>query len=686
MTAPVLSPADLSHLEALNSHLAERSLREFVRQAWPIVDPSTPYIENWHVGSICDHLEAITYGKLQRLIINIVPGAAKSLLVCVFWPAWEWIKFPHLRYLTASHGADLATRDAVRTRRLMASPWYQQRWGNRFRFTTDQNTKQRYENDRTGYRVAIGVGAGLGERGDRILVDDPLKTTEANSDLERTNANTWWRETMTMRANDMSTAAWVIVMQRLHEEDLSGVMLKDGLYEHLRLPMRFEAKAPCSTKIGFTDPRKVDGELLFPRRWPEHEVQNLEKGFGPAASAGQLQQRPSPAGGGILKRHWWKYWRYPGQDLEPVKVTYPGGEITDVHAIELPQMVEEFQSWDMAFKATKTSDFVCGGTWGKRGADRFLLDLVNARMDFPATKQAVRDMSAKFPRAVMKLVEDKANGSAIIAELKHELTGMTPVEASVSKESRAFAATPQIAAGNVYLPHPDIASWVPGFIEQCAAFPNGAHDDMVDMATQALARSKGGLIFPMKVEDAIVAPFDIPATWPRAYGFVTTGGATAAIWVAHDKVNHLFYAYREYFREGADMAVHAETIKRAGTWIPGVFGPATSKNSVEREQIARRYRLLGLRLNEVPGTDAAIEPTWAALQSQELRLFSTLTKAREQFSLFRTDEGERVVQENSQLMLGLCELFGSGKERMTTEPSQKKSGGPGAYGERGWMS
>ena len=681
----VLNPAEAEYFGYLNTELAERSLREFVRQAWPVVDPSTPFIPNWHLDAMCDHLQAITEGKLQRLVINVPPGSAKSIICLVMWPAFEWVQNPALRYLTASHGADLATRDAVRTRRLMASDWYQTRWGSRFRFTTDQNQKQRYENDKSGYRVAIGVGAGLGERADRILVDDPLKTTEASSDTERENANRWWRETMTMRANDMSTAAWVIVMQRLHEDDLSGEMLKGGGYEHLRLPMRFEASSPCTTKIGFVDPRIVDGELLFPRRWPESEVQNLEKGFGPAASAGQLQQRPSPAGGGIIKRHWWKYWRPAGSDMLPVKVTMPSGEIMDVPAVPLPVLTEEFQSWDMAFKATKTSDFVCGGAWGKRGADRFLLHLINDRLDFPATKAAVREMTEKFPRAVLKLVEDKANGSAIIAELKHEITGLMPVEPMGGKVARAQAVTPQIAAGNVYLPHPDIAPWVSLFIEQAASFPNGAHDDMVDMATMALARSKGGLIFPMKVEDVICTPFEIPATWPRAYGLVTSGGATGVVWIAHDKQNHVFYVYREYFREGADIGVHADAVKRPGTWIPGTMGPATSRNSVERDQIMRKYRLLGLRLNEVPGTDAAIEPTWAALQAGELKAFSTLTRWREQFVLFRTDENEKVVAENHQLMAAMCECFGTGKERFTTEPSSKRAA-PSPIGDRGWMS
>jgi predicted phage terminase large subunit-like protein len=204
---------------------------------------------------------------------------------------------------------------------------------------------------------------------------------------------------------------------------------------------------------------------LWPERFGAEEIERLKRTLGSYAAAGQLQQRPSPAEGGVLKRHWWKFYR------------------------EAPRSFDEvIQSWDCSFKDTNTADYVVGQVWGRKGADKYLLDQVRCRMDCPATIQAVRRLSEKWPQAKAKLVEDKANGSAVIAMLKHEVDGLIAVNPEGGKESRVNAVTPQIEAGNVYLPEATLASWVGAFIDECAAFPHGAFDDQVDAMTQALVR------------------------------------------------------------------------------------------------------------------------------------------------------------------------------------------------------
>src|SRR6266849_2240648 len=177
----------------VDRELATRSLGEFVRQAWLIIEPLTPFVPGWHIDAICDHLEAITRGELRNLLINVPPRHMKSLLVSVLWPAWEWIAHPERRWLYSSYASSLSIRDSVKCRRLIDSPWYRRLWGDRFRLTTDQNTKTRFDNDRSGYRIATSVGgAATGEGGDRLVCDDPHNVQDAESDSVRKATLDWW--------------------------------------------------------------------------------------------------------------------------------------------------------------------------------------------------------------------------------------------------------------------------------------------------------------------------------------------------------------------------------------------------------------------------------------------------------------------------------------------------------------
>lgn len=445
-------------------------LRAFIRDAWHVVEPATPFVPGWHLDAIAEHLEAITHGQIRNLIINIPPRHMKSLSVCVFWPCWEWTFTPHIRWLFSSYSERLATRDSLKCRRLIQSPWYQERWGNVYRLTGDQNEKMRFENDKTGYRLATGVGGiAMGEGGDRIVTDDPIKPKDADSDPVRTTANTWWDETMSTRGNNPQTVAKVIIMQRLHADDLTGHVLQKAAegadeYEHLCLPAEYEPRAYVSG-IGWSDPRTEEGQLLCPERFGAIELAKLKKSLGSYAAAGQLQQRPVPRGGGMVKRGWWKFYRVrPGR---------------------FDQVVD---SWDMSFKDAKSSDFVSGQKWGRVGADAYLLARIHDRMDFPTAQQAVKNLAAIAPHAPAKLIELAANGPAIIASLRKVIPGLIGVTPDGSKMARMAAVSPFIEAGNVYLPDPQVAPWVEAFISELAAFPFGAQDDDVDGCSQALKR------------------------------------------------------------------------------------------------------------------------------------------------------------------------------------------------------
>jgi len=252
-------------LQDLNREQATRHLKDFIRQAWPVIEPSTPFVPGWHLDAICEHLEAVTAGQIRNLLITIPPRHMKSLAVSVFWPCWEWIRWPQRRWLFASYADSLSIRDSVRCRRLIQSPWYQSLFGDRFALTEDQNEKHRYDNDRSGCRIASSVGgSNTGEGGDRIVCDDPHNIHEAESDVIRKNACDWWDKVMSTRFHDPKTVAKLIIMQRVHYSDLAGHVLEQGGYDHLCLPAEYEG-VQRTTIIGWTDPRHDSGELLWPR-------------------------------------------------------------------------------------------------------------------------------------------------------------------------------------------------------------------------------------------------------------------------------------------------------------------------------------------------------------------------------------------------------------------------------------
>lgn len=451
-------------LAKAEADLARRDLAEFVRQAWHVLEPTTPLVWNWHIDAICQHLMAVADGRIRRLIINIPPGHMKSLLVSVFFPAWMWLKDPSWRLFSCSYAKSLATRDTVKTRDIITSDWYRETFDVEWQMATDQNLKTNYKNTATGERLCASTGSAVvGFRGDCITVDDPLNTLDAYSQLKRTKANEWLGKAMSTRLNHAETDPIIIVMQRLHEDDPTGHFLESGLWTHLCLPSEYDPDRHCKTDIGWEDPRTKKGELLFPQKFPQTVLDEAKDptNLGPRDFAGQHNQHPSPADGDLFKDGWWQYYdELPGQ--------------FDVVV----------QSWDCAFKDESDSDYVVGQVWGRRGANFYLIDSIRAKLDFPATVRAIKNMHAKHPYARAIYIEDKANGPAIIQTLRQEIPGIIPVNPRGSKYARAVSASKYAQAQNIYLP--DGASWVLDFTRECALFPRAKHDDQVDAMSQAI--------------------------------------------------------------------------------------------------------------------------------------------------------------------------------------------------------
>ena len=462
-----MAATETASIEALRKSVAEDSLYQFVKQAWHIIEPGKPFVDNWHLRLLCAKLEAVSRREIKRLIINVPPRSGKSSIACALWPVWTWLRDPSHQWLTISHSSTFATRDALKSRRVIESPWFQSRWGHKFELTGDQNQKTRYENDKRGYRIALGITAGItGEGGDTILLDDPHDRDSAHSDIERASALTTYDEAISTRLNEPAKGAIVVIMQRLHVNDLTGHLLAGAEHwDHLCLPMEFEAAHPY--RCG-EDERKSDGEPLWPARFTPEVVKTLTVRLGSYGAAGQLQQRPNPKGGGVWKTAMLRFYT------------------------ERPTQWDSLvQSWDMSFKKTTDGSFVVGQVWGKRGANMYLLDEVRERMGYAATRNAMRALKSKWPNALAILVEDKANGPAIMDDLRNEIPGLIAVDTgSDSKMARAESIAPLIESGNVYLPHPSIAPWVNDWLGEVERFPQEPND-RVDAATHALKHMAG---------------------------------------------------------------------------------------------------------------------------------------------------------------------------------------------------
>ena len=494
-------------LLAISKARCERSLVEFVRQAWHTIEPGQDYTHGWHIDFIAEHLEAITNGEelpdgtvYNRLLVNIPPGTMKSLIVNVFWPAWEWgpKNMPHLRYVCAAHKVEnLSARDSRRMRQMILSDWYQARWGDRVKMSKDQNEKLNFTNSAGGFRIATAMTSLTGIRGDRVLIDDPHSVDSAMSETQREAEVSTFLEAIPTRLNNPKTSAIVVIMQRLHESDISAVILDKQLgYDHIMLPMRYDPSRAMPTKLGYEDPREDEGELLFPERFPLDVVERDEKVMGPYATAGQFQQTPEPRGGGVIKREWWQLWEKD----------------------EFPPCEYIIASLDTAYTTKAENDFSAMSVWGIfSGGDQKAVATKVISKDGEVMSAIQRKYSEEHPKVVMMfawqerlelhelvdkvtktmkdfkvdklLIENKAAGHSVAQEIRrlfgHEDWGVQLVDPKgIDKLSRLYAIQHLFAEGLVFAPD---RQWADTVIGQVASFPKGKHDDLVDTVSMAMS-------------------------------------------------------------------------------------------------------------------------------------------------------------------------------------------------------
>ncbi len=451
----------------------EVTLRDFVREAWSIIEPATVLKWNWHIDLILDYLEAVSLGQIRRLAINVPPRSLKSDLASILWPAWDWTQRPWTRWVFSSYAQGLSTEFSVKRRRIIKDEWYQKDWGSIVRLHEDRDLKTDFENEQMGHMMTTSTdGTITGKGGDIIVIDDPQNPKMAESEAERKAANDHYSKTLVTRLNDKKKGAIVLLQQRLHKDDTTGLVLQEGTWQHLDVQAQAEKRRVYIFPV--TKEKKVveKDDFLQEEREGAAEFKAMQRSMGTRAHSAQYQQRPASETGNIWQRRWWKFYK-----------VLPGG--FDV----------QIQSWDATFKETPGGSYVVGQCWGLRGSQKYLLAQTRARMDYPSTKRAIQSMTALWPRALAKLVEDKANGSALISDLCATIPGMIPVQPVGDKVVRANAVAPTIEAGDVWLPDPSICEkdetdrpWIETYIEECAAFPEASTDDQVDATSQALVR------------------------------------------------------------------------------------------------------------------------------------------------------------------------------------------------------
>jgi predicted phage terminase large subunit-like protein len=488
------------------------TLKDFVHQAWTLLEPVSPLVWNWHLDLICGYLTLIKDNQfkekcgeeLEGIIFNVPPRTMKSLLISVFFPIWLWIVDPSRRFMFVSYSEKLSTQHSVFRRSLIESEWYQQRWSKMFSLSRDQNVKSHYENSRRGTMFSTGMQAtATGMGGDILIFDDPLNPEQAISQLEREAVNLRFDTTFRSRINDPATGVKIIIMQRLHELDLTGHVLEreSHRWKHVSLP----AIAEKDEEWKFPDSDHIEvqkaGNLLWPQRLSESFLRSQRVGMGSWAFNGQYQQSPAPQDGGIVKRAWVRFYR------------------------ELPEHFEFMvQSWDCTFSGGADNDFVAGQVWARSGGRYYMLPYrTYERLDFGPTMAAIKSCHGKFPRAHAILIEDKANGPAIISELQKEIPGIVAVNPEGGKIARAQATAPLWEAGSIELPDPQIfgATWMEDYLHNICAFPKAAHDDDMDATSQALiymrSRLGGGIVDFYRQQSLAIATGQLQSSGTRGY-------------------------------------------------------------------------------------------------------------------------------------------------------------------------
>ncbi len=435
----------------------------FIARSFLAVDPGAEYLPNWHIDLIAEYLEAARAGQIKRLVINMPPRALKSICVSVAWPAWILGHDPSARVMAASYALPLAYKHSIDCRMVMGEPWYQRLFPHT-RLSRDQNEKNKFMTTARGYRIATSVGGTVtGEGGNYLIMDDPISALQAESKHEREQANRWFDHTFSTRLDDKARGVMVLVMQRLHAQDVSAHVLAKGGWEQLCLPAL--ASSAEIYDFGRVCKLREEGEPLHEARESVALIVRAKQELGSRAFAAQYQQEPLAEEGGMVKLHWLQ--RY-----------------------DTPPICERIvQSWDTAIKSGAQHDASVCLTFGESEGRHYLLDAYRMRAEYPDVKRAVVAQAARFsPHTVM--IEDRASGQQLLQDLRRE-TALPLIAGNPQgdKVMRLAAASAMIEAGMLYVPRQ--AGWLAEFEGELMGFPGAAHDDQVDALTQYLGWVRG---------------------------------------------------------------------------------------------------------------------------------------------------------------------------------------------------
>jgi phage terminase large subunit-like protein len=500
-----LSTRILSDEDIVIKSKCESSLYEFVKYAWPYVEGENLYIDNWHVEALCDHLEACFNGEIKFLIINIPPRCMKSLICNIFFPAWIWLKRPSAKTFCLSGSHKLAVRDSVKCRQLMLSSWYQNLWGNVFKFSKDVNTKERYANNKGGEKLVKSIlGSSIGEGGHFLVIDDGNSQQDITSKTTRDRTAEIVDSSFCIRQDNTDKAVLICIQQRLHWEDLTGHFLAKKLpgTVHLMLPMEFEPHRRCITiplkgsKKPWCDPRTKEGELLWPKRFNPEHVARLKIFFGTSYNiASQLQQLPAPESGNIFKREWFNVWNEK----------------------RLPPMDYVIQSWDTALSTKVNACESALTTWGiftneNNKKNVMLINVWTGRLEQPELRKMIKKCQRNYfttsfeqqdtggPSADIVLIEEASGGLALIQDLRLAnlpVMGFNPRHHGLqnfshmtNKADRARLASLTVEQKLLWLTknhrNPNQLSYASSkLLEAALSCPTGGNQDLIDSMSQA---------------------------------------------------------------------------------------------------------------------------------------------------------------------------------------------------------
>jgi predicted phage terminase large subunit-like protein len=461
--------------------LLRDDFRAFTRKVFATLAPAQTYVPTWHIEAVAWRLERVRRGEIRRLIINLPPRSLKSIMTSVAFPAFVLGLRPSRRIICVSYSGDLAKKHSNDFRAVLESPWYRSAFPNA-RIGPYKNSETEIELSARGFRLATSVGGTLtGRGGDIIIIDDPLKPDDALSEPKRSGANQWFTNTLLSRLDDKRSSAIVVVMQRVHMDDLTGFLLEQSAdWDVLNLPAIAENEEIVQL-WGGRDHRRQPGEALSPDREPLDVLQALKRQIGSDAFSAQYQQMPVPPGGAMIKRDW--IIRY--DDLPPAS-----------------ERLLTLQSWDTASKGGPDNDWSVCTTWMlTRKKKWYLLDVWRGRVDYPTLKATAQTLAHDW-KARRVLVEDAGTGTALVQELRTQVSGIIAVKPEGDKASRMAVASAKFEAGQVLLPNR--APWLADLEAELFAFPGSRHDDQCDSISQALLNDNSGAWMALANWEAIL--------------------------------------------------------------------------------------------------------------------------------------------------------------------------------------